>query len=71
MIKIILYKIKQFGKSKRTSLALNCKIPYDRFTKYLTVLINLELVILEHTVDGIFVNITDLGRRFLEKTLRQ
>lgn len=61
----ILFEVNTRGKSKRTNLALYSRVPYDRFTNYLNVMILLELLILEHTAEGIFVNLTDLGRKFL------
>ena len=61
----ILFEVNTRGKSKRTNLALYARIPYDRFKNYLNVMILLELLILEVTTDGIFVKITELGRKFL------
>lgn len=65
----ILAQLIQHGKTKRTRLALTSKLPYDRFTKYLQVMIRLELVVLEPTQDGIFVNVTELGKRYLQNSL--
>ena len=61
---IILYNLQNNGKAKRTNLALYSRIPYDRFSKYLNKMIVLELVTVEKTDDGIFVHITELGRKF-------
>lgn len=61
----ILDEVNNRGKSKRTNLALYSRIPYDRFKKYLSVMIILELLSLEETTDGIFVKITQQGRKFL------
>ena len=69
IVKTILKQIHEQGKSKRTRLALACKLPYDRFVKYLTIMLTLELVLLEDTTDGIFVHITIVGKKFLEHSL--
>lgn len=69
IVKTILKQIHEQGKSKRTRLALACKLPYDRFVKYLTIMLTLELVLLEDTTDGIFVHITTGGKKFLEHSL--
>lgn len=66
MVNKILSEIQEKGKCKRTHLALSCKLPYDRFTKYMGVMLVLELLSLESNAEGIFVNITDLGKRFLD-----
>lgn len=66
VVKTILDEIKTNGKSKRTKLALSCRIPYDRFTKYMFVMLSLELIILESDAEGIYVNITELGSKFLD-----
>lgn len=68
MVQIILNELTQSGKRKRTSLALSCKIPYDRFTKYLSMMIRLELLVIEKNDDVIFVNITELGKKFLAES---
>ncbi len=69
IVKTILKQIHEEGKSKRTRLALACKLPYDRFVKYLNIMLTLELVLLENTTDGIFVHITTGGKKFLEYSL--
>lgn len=60
----ILYQLQNNGKAKRTNLALYSRIPYDRFSKYLGTMKVLELVAVEEATDGIFVHITELGKKF-------
>ena len=66
VVKTILQQIQTHGKSKRTNLALVSKLPYDRFSNYLHEMLLLELVLLETTVQGIYVMITDRGRKFIQ-----
>lgn len=54
------------GSMKRTNLALHAKIPYDRFTNYLHMMILLNLVELSTNEETILVNITAKGREFLD-----
>jgi len=62
----ILEEITKEGKAKRTRIALNCRIPYQRFIKYLCIMIFLNLLNLEDTGEEIFISITSLGKKFLE-----
>jgi predicted transcriptional regulator len=62
----ILEEITKEGKAKRTKIALNCRIPYQRFIKYLCIMIFLNLLNLEDTGEEIFISITSLGKKFLD-----
>ncbi len=66
IMKIILNEVNTQGKAKRTKIALNCRIPYQRFIKYLCIMIFLNLLNLDETSEGIFISITSLGKEFLE-----
>jgi predicted transcriptional regulator len=62
----ILEEITKQGKAKRTKIALNCRIPYQRFIKYLCMMTFLNLLNLEDTGEEIFISITSLGKEFLD-----
>ncbi len=62
----ILEELTKQGKAKRTKIALNCRIPYQRFIKYLCMMIFLNLLNLEDTGEEIFISITSLGKKFLD-----
>lgn len=62
----ILEELTKQGKAKRTKIALNCRIPYQRFIKYLCIMIFLNLLNLEDTGEEIFISITLLGKKFLD-----
>jgi len=62
----ILEELTTQGKAKRTKIALNCRIPYQRFIKYLCIMIFLNLLNLEDTGGEIFISITSFGKKFLE-----
>jgi len=62
----ILEELTKEGKAKRTKIALNCRIPYQRFIKYLCIMIFLNLLNLEDTGEEIFISITSLGKKFLD-----
>jgi len=62
----ILEELTKQGKAKRTKIALNCRIPYQRFIKYLCIMIFLNLLNLEDTGEEIFISITSHGRKFLD-----
>jgi predicted transcriptional regulator len=62
----ILEEVNTQGKGKRTKIALNCRIPYQRFIKYLCIMIFLNLLNLEDTGEEIFISITSFGKKFLE-----
>jgi predicted transcriptional regulator len=62
----ILTEVNNQGKAKRTKTALNCRIPYQRFIKYLCIMTFLNLLNLEETGEDIFISITSLGKKFLE-----
>ncbi len=62
----ILEELTKQGKAKRTKIALNCRIPYQRFIKYLGIMIFFNLLNLEDTGEEIFISITSLGQKFLE-----
>ena len=62
----ILKEICIHGKLKRTNLSMYCKLPYDRFQKYLYMMNLLDLVSIVSTSDGIFVDHTELGKNFLD-----
>ena len=62
----ILEELTKQGKAKRTKIALNCRIPYQRFIKYLCIMIFLNLLNLEDTGEEIFISITSFGKKFLE-----
>lgn len=66
IVELILNELQKCGKSKRTNLALNCKIPYHRFMKYLCVMILLHLLEVTETIKGKYVCITDAGTEFLK-----
>jgi len=65
-MQIILEELTKEGKAKRTKIALNCRIPYQRFIKYLCIMIFLNLLNLEDTGEEIFISITSLGKKFLD-----
>ncbi len=62
----ILEELTKEGKAKRTKIALNCRIPYQRFIKYLCIMIFLNLLNLEDTGEEIFISITSFGKKFLD-----
>ena len=62
----ILNEVYVQGKTKRTKVALNCRIPYQRFIKYLCIMIFLNLLNMEKTGEEIFISITSLGKKFLD-----
>ncbi len=62
----ILEELTKQGKAKRTKIALNCRIPYQRFIKYLCIMIFLNLLNLEDTGEEIFISITSFGKKFLD-----
>ncbi len=66
IMQTILEELTKEGKAKRTKIALNCRIPYQRFIKYLCIMIFLNLLNLEDTGDEIFISITSHGRKFLD-----
>jgi len=67
ILQTILNKVNTKGKAKRTNLALECKISYHRFIKYMCIMILLDLLVIQNEKEEIFVSITDLGRKFLKK----
>lgn len=66
IMETILNEVNTQGKAKRTKIALNCRIPYQRFIKYICIMIFLNLLNLEKTGEEIFISITLLGKKFLE-----
>jgi len=62
----ILEELTKQGKAKRTKIALNCRIPYQRFIKYISIMIFLNLLNLEDTGEEIFISITSFGKKFLD-----
>ena len=66
IMQTILEELTKEGKAKRTKIALNCRIPYQRFIKYLCIMIFLNLLNLEDTGEEIFISITSHGRKFLD-----
>jgi len=67
IMKTILDKANIKGKSKRTNLALECKIPYHRFIKYMQIMILLNLLRMENMEKETFISITNLGKNFLNQ----
>ena len=61
----ILYQLCKHGELKRTPLALYARIPYNRFRRYMNMMIVLGLIVLETRPNGTFVNITERGKNFL------
>ncbi len=66
IMQTILEELTKQGKAKRTKIALNCRIPYQRFIKYLCIMIFLNLLNLEDTGEEIFISITSFGKKFLD-----
>lgn len=61
----ILCQLYRHGELKCTPLALYARIPYNRFRRYMDMMVVLELIVLETRPGGTFVNITERGRNFL------
>jgi len=61
----ILKEIRIHGKLKRTRLALYSNLQYGTFQKYLFIMKLLNLLVTVETVDGIFVDSTEVGKKFL------
>ena len=66
-VKLILADLDEKDKTKRTRLALRCQIPYHRFIQFMDTMIKLDLIVLEETPEGKFVNITNLGKNYLNR----